>query len=176
MDKEILQNIIKGNKEAFKTLYDHYFDRGFRAAMAITKNKEMAKDAIQETFIRVYQNISAYDTNRPFEPWFYRILINECNRLLKKESKLKFVDHTFLENDRLAKDEKEDFSDLLESILSLKSIYRIPVILKYLQGFPEKEIASIMDLNVNTVKSRLFKGREKLRIALETMENRRKKI
>ena len=48
----------------------------------------MAKDAVQETFIRVYRQISSYNPELPFDPWFYRILTNECLRLLKKEAPL----------------------------------------------------------------------------------------
>ena len=79
MDKEIIQNIIQGNEESFKKLYDMHIHKALRTATAITKNKELAKDATQEAFIRVYLNISSFDTEKPFEPWFYRILImNVC--------------------------------------------------------------------------------------------------
>lgn len=173
MDKEVIQNIINGDKEAFKQLYDTQFDKALRSAIAITRSKEMAKDAVQETFIRVYLNLSSYDINRPFEPWFYRILINECNRILKKGSALLLVDPPLLEDIIMDTAEKEDFDVLHEMLLVLEDNYRIPVVLKYLHGFMEKEIAQILELNVNTVKSRLYKGREKLKAALATIENRR---
>ncbi len=60
MNKEIIQNIINGNKESFKELYDIHIHKALRTATAITKNKELAKDATQETFMRVYLNISSY--------------------------------------------------------------------------------------------------------------------
>lgn len=55
---------------------------------------------------------------------------------------LKVIDQPLLENDMLSDDKKEDFSDLRETILSLDDIYRVPVVLKYLHGFAEKEIAN----------------------------------
>lgn len=173
MDKELLQNILNGDKESFKKLYDDYSHHALRTAFAITKNRETAKDAVQETFIRVYLNLSGYDSSKPFQPWFYKILVNECNRLLKKGTTLSFADSS-LEEDRIAEKEKESFHNLHDAIDSLNDIYRIPVILKYLQGFSEKEIAAILDLNLNTVKSRLFKGRQKLKAALEIIEKGRK--
>jgi RNA polymerase sigma factor (sigma-70 family) len=173
MDKDLLQNILNGDKESFKSLYDEHIHHALRTAFAITKNREMAKDAVQETFIRVYLNLSSYNINKPFKPWFYRILINECNRLLKKGTTFQFADPSLLEEDRIAGNEKESFHDLHDAIDSLKDIYRIPVILKYLQGFSEKEISKILNLNLNTVKSRLFKGREKLKMALEIIEKGR---
>lgn len=171
MNYDLIKKIKKGDKEAFRELYDIHFEKALRTAVVITKNKEMSKDAVQETFIRVYLNISSYNIEKPFEPWFYRILINECNRLLKKRGKINSVDFHLLENS-FSDQKNNDFTDLYESILSLNDIYKIPVILKYLQGFAEKEIASILDLKLNTVKSRLFKGREKLKIALEALERR----
>ncbi len=171
MDKKTIHGIKNGNQESFKTFYDAYFEKALRSASAITKNKEMAKDAVQETFIRIYIHISSYDMTKPFAPWFYRILINECNRLLKKNSKLKLVNHP-LEHSSIIKEDEKDFSDLYSAILSLKDIYRVPITLKYIQGFSEKDIAAILELNLNTVKSRLYKGREKLRITLKNYEEK----
>jgi RNA polymerase sigma factor (sigma-70 family) len=133
----------------------------------------MARDAVQETFIRVYRSIGSFDTGRPFKPWFFRILINECNRLLRKEPRLISLNKVIDEDGaQIAADQKEDYSDLYHAIQSLKDIYRIPVVLKYLQGFSEKEIAEILDINQNTVKSRLFKAREMLRKKLQLFERR----
>lgn len=171
MEKALIEKIIAGDKRAFRELYEEYADYAIRTAIAITRNQEIAKDAVQETFIRVYRNLSNYDTSMPFGPWFYRILTNECNRLLKKESKMSRVDHPDLENDpHLAEDPKESCSDLYGVIQTLSDMYRIPLILKYLKGFTEKEIAKILDLNLNTVKSRLFKGRDLLKRQLQLIE------
>lgn len=170
MEKDLINNIIKGDEKSFKILYDKHIFKALRTATAITKNKEIAKDATQEAFIRVYLYISNFDIEKPFEPWFYRILINECNRLMKKNSKFPLAYNSLLEIDIKDNSETEDYSHLYEAVNSLKDIHRIPIILKYLQGFSEKEIAEIMDLNINTVKSRLFQGRKKLRTLLEIVD------
>jgi len=57
----------------------------------------------------------------------------------------------------------EEYEDLYRAIQTLNDALRLPIILKYLNDFSEKEIASIMGLNINTVKSRLLKGRQKLK-------------
>lgn len=64
---------------------------------------------------------------------------------------------------QIAVSERENYIDLYDAILSLKDIYRIPVILKYLHGFTERETADILGLNQNTVKTRLLKARDMLR-------------
>lgn len=170
VDKDIIRNIKFGHKESFKELYDMHIDKALRTATAITKNKEVAKDATQEAFIRVYFNISTYDIDQPFEPWFYRILINECMRILKKDSKLKLSYEPLSENQLVANEDQEDLTYIYEVLNSLGDIHRIPLILKYLQSFSEKEIAKALELNINTVKSRLFQGRQKLKNALETKQ------
>lgn len=164
MDRQQIDRFMAGNKSAFQALYDELIDKALRTAIAIIKNRELAKDAVQETFIRVYKGRGSYDPDKPFEPWFYRILINECNRLLKKESKALVLNQSYDEMDsRIAEEPKEEFSDLYMAIQSLSDDFRVPIVLKYLQGFTEKEIAEVLKLNQNTVKSRLFKGREKLK-------------
>lgn len=156
------------NRDDFQKLYEAHADFAIRTAIAITRNNEMAKDAVQETFIRVYRNYSSYDPDLPFEPWLYRILVNECNRLLKKEAKLSGFHHPDLENDpRVAEPSYENLAELIRTIQNLKDLYRIPLILKYIKGFSEQEIAEILDINQNTVKSRLFTGRNRLRKLLD---------
>ncbi|WP_051404964.1 RNA polymerase sigma factor [Bacillus cihuensis] len=162
-EKKLIQDILGGDKAAFKKLYDIHFNQGMRTAIAITRDREVAKDALQETFIRVYRNLSSYDQNQPFEPWFYRILINECNRLLKKEAKIKQLMQAQKTEVNSSNSPKEEYDDLYEAIQSLKDMYRHPLILKYLKGFTERDIATCLEINVNTIKTRLLKGREKLR-------------
>ncbi|MBP2239674.1 RNA polymerase sigma-70 factor (ECF subfamily) [Cytobacillus eiseniae] len=163
MDENLLKRLMSSDQTAFKVFYEDYIQKAFGLAVGILKDREMAKDAVQETFIRVYRYISMYDAAMPFDPWFYRILHNECMRIAKKEGKTKknivwkeelHTEATF--------DENVEGSELIHAIYSLKDSFRIPIVMKYLHGFSEKEIATIMNLNQNTVKSRLFHARKKL--------------
>lgn len=164
----MLKGLIKGNPHDFREFYDAYIGRAYGVAVGIVKDRELAKDAVQETFIRVYKYIADYDSSKPFDPWFYRILHNECMRLLKKEEKPR---RTVTLEEELSSsslfDEPFEGTELIDAIESLKEPYRIPIVLKYLEGFSEKEISSIMDLNQNTVKSRLFHARKKLKLFFE---------
>ena len=169
--EEVIRNIQAGDKDSFRKFYEAYADYAIRTASAITRNRDMAKDAVQETFIRVYRQINSYNPKLPFDPWFYRILTNECLRLLKKESPLSKFEHPDLENDpSLAEEFFDHLSNLYDMIQSLDDTHRIPIILKYVKGFTEKEIADILGLNHNTVKSRLFKGRKRLKEQLDLAE------
>ena len=176
MDHNLILRVKEGDKEAFAILYDIYAEYALRVATAITKSTAEAADAVQETFIRVYRNIDSFDENRPFKPWFYRILVNECNRVMKNKSKLILVSE-YIENDHTHSKEDdyhfEEYEELYAAIGELKDINRIPIILKYLNDFTEKEIAEVLDLNLNTVKSRLYRGREQLKKTLEGAKERR---
>ena len=160
---EWIVKIKKGDKESFRRFYNAYSESAIRIASAITRNREMAKDAVQETFIRVYRQIGSYNPELPFDPWFYRILTNECLRLLKKEAPLSKFAPDVENNPSLSEESFDQLSDLYTTIQSLDDAHRIPLILKYVKGFSEKEIAQILSLNQNTVKSRLFKGRKQLK-------------
>ena len=120
---------------------------------------------VQETFIRVYRNLGAYDGSKPFDPWFNRILYNECNRYLKKHARV-VPSEISEERDLPSETDTYDFDrhgEVYEMVQRLDDQHRIPVILKYLNDVAEKDIADMMELNVNTVKSRLFKARKKLK-------------
>lgn len=173
LDRELLQKIREGDKEAFQELYNKYAEYALRTAAAITRNKMNAADAVQETFIRIYKNIESFDIDKPFEPWLYRILVNECNRILSKNSTTILVDD-FIQNNLqgVIEDQRkfEEYESLYKAIESLDDNNKIPIILKYLKGFKENEIAEILGINVNTIKSRLFKGRQKLKTLVEKLE------
>jgi RNA polymerase sigma factor (sigma-70 family) len=174
LDRELLQKIRQGDNEAFAELYNKYADYALRVAMAVTRNKASATDAVQEAFIRVYRNMHTFNLDKAFEPWFYRILINECNRLLGKNSNVVLIDD-FIENNIESSSEDEynfeEYESLYKAIESLKDNNRIPIILKYLRGFKESEIAEILGVNINTIKSRLFKGRQKLKNVIERLDS-----
>lgn len=173
MDRETIMLIKKGDREAFASLYNEYAGYALRTAIAITKDSMSAGDAVQETFIRVFNNIEGFDISKPFEPWFYKILINECNRLLKRNVNTVLIDDFTQNNlESSVRDEHrfEEYEVLYKAIEELGEENRIPIILKYLKGFKEGEIAQILELNINTVKSRLFKGRQKLKSFIEIFE------
>lgn len=170
LEVELIKEVKGGSREAFKHLYEEYFNYAMRVATAVTKNQTTAADVVQETFIRVFNSIQYFDESKSFKPWFYRILINECNRYLKKHSKVTPIDMN--ENVHLleqTKDEREfeEYADLYQALQKLDDHQRVPLILKYLEDFTEMDIALALELNLNTVKSRLFKGKRKLKDYLE---------
>lgn len=173
MDEVLLQRILNKDEQAFEDLYNQYSAYANRVALAITRNSALASDAVQETFIRVYFNIEKFKSDSPFEPWFYRILVNECKRILTRRPPVSYISD-YLENEMDISHEEihhfEEYEDLYQEIEKLSDKLRIPIILKYLKGFKEKDIAEILNLNLNTVKSRLYKGRQRLKDAMTDLK------
>src|SRR5690625_1501481 len=168
----MIKKIKKGKKHAFKTLYERYTDYAHRTAYGISKNKYDASDIVQETFIKVYRNIDSFDVTKPFKPWFYQILVNEARRYMKKntrqaisveqEEKLEFFHQ---------KNQEQENDELNFALEQLDENDRYILILKYINGFKEREIADLLKLNINTVKSRLYKARQRLKSAMRGEDN-----
>lgn len=170
MDENLIERIKNNDQEAFRDLYDFFSAYALRTAYAITGNDASASDAVQEAFIRVYYHIGSYDDSKPFKPWFYRILVNECNRLMKKTAKITLLsDYIGSNSDFESRDNYkfQEYEELYNALKKLKDAQRIPIVLKYLSGFTDEETAHILDINVNTLKSRVHKGKEKLRKIIE---------
>ena len=174
MDDILLQRIRNQDKTAFEILYNQYANYAMRVATAVTGSSAIAADAVQETFIRIYYHIDKYKSDQPFEPWLYRILINECNRILKNGSKVSYISD-YIET--VSKEDSyhfEEYEELYHAIETLDSKLKIPIVLMYLKGFKESEIAQILNININTLKSRLYKGRQKLKRLMVNSEDRRR--
>ncbi len=125
-DKEAILRFRAGDEDGFRELYDKYAGYALRVAAAVTKSKASAADAVQETFIRVYRNMDSFDINQSFKPWFYKILINECNRLMKNIFRTVYFSDYFDNNPGEAYKEEygfEEYEELYEAIKALKVIY-----------------------------------------------------
>lgn len=168
-ERRTIKRIQKGDQVAFKALFDAYVEYVLRTSYVITNNRNHAADIVQEVFIRVYNNIGSFDVKRPFKPWLYRILLNESRRYMKVQQ----LQASTMEEDALfnmlhiqqdgAGNERVHYA-VENMLIRLTENHRIILTLKYLEGFSEKEIAALLDLNINTVKSRLYKARNKARL------------
>ncbi len=154
---------LKLNKDSFEVYYQKHANNALRVAAAVVRSDAAAADVVQETFLRVYLNMHKFDNTKNFEPWFYRILINECRRAYGR----KYETSPIEDLSELAQPIKSEYDYLYEAIGELKKSQRIPIILRYLSGYSDKEIAVILRLNLTTVKARIKRGKEKLRLILQ---------
>lgn len=155
-----LTNLIRqaqaDDSEAFVALIGQYRQTLYKTAVAILKNEADAVDAVQDTVLSCYENLRSLREPKYFKTWLTRILINQCNRILKERKNLVPLH----EHPELAC-RKPDTSvkEFLELLNLLKEPYRVVLYLFYVEEFSIREIAEILDMKENTVKTRLSRGR-----------------
>ena len=163
-----IEKIRKGDMKAFAALYDRLGETALRTATAIVGHDGLAGDVVQETFLRVYRNIHRFDVKKPFEPWFYRILINESRRVLRWKRRLVPVETM---PEACVCDEIRDM-DLYKAIVNLDLSLRVPLVLRYLAGYKDREVADILNIRLSTEKGRVKRAKYQLRKYLEQGETK----
>ncbi len=152
----------KGNKEAFLGLIDENRINIYRVARGILKNEEDIKDAIHNTLINSYTNLNNLRNDEYFKTWLIRILINECNKILRENNNNIVLDEDIIEFGSSSRDEYKNF-DLVKAIGELEDDLRIVITLFYFEDLTIKDISQIIDIPEGTVKSRLSRARTRLK-------------
>ncbi len=152
MTKETFTELVLASE---KTLY--------RVSMSMLKNETDCEDAVQTAILSAYQKLDTLKNEDFFKTWLVRILINVCNKQLNHNKR--FIDiQEYMETAVPTYDINVDVKIALEQ-LPVK--IREAVVLYYIEEFSVKEIKSILHIPEGTVKSRLSKGRELLKLVLE---------
>lgn len=168
MNEEIIIKDLKsGNISALDDLFKLYSSQALKTAYLITKDRYIAEDVVQETFIQCYHSIKSLRDNKAFKPWFYKILTRLSYREIKKAKKLLPVDNIFEKSDSSVYDSYFDDNVLYDYISKLSLKHRTTVILYYYNDMSIKEIAKSMGCYEGTVKSRLNAARKQLKEALQ---------
>lgn len=159
----------KGDPEAFIRLIDANRDTLLRVAHGFFRREEDAADAIQDAVLDAWEHLRELRNNRYFRTWLVRILINDCIRIYRANRSC-----VFSEEEPERGEEAADFADVeFRALLgALPEDSRLIFQLFYGERFTVSEIASILNQNENTVKSRLRRGRERLRASLGEGERR----
>lgn len=149
----------QGDKEAFVYLIRAVQQSLFVIARSIVKNDEDCADAMQETITKAFSNIHTLKEPAYFKTWIIRILINECNRIIRKKKRVYPVPYDMRKTSY--KGEYEQI-ELFEIIDELDEPLQIIVTLFYIEDLSIKEISKVLEVSEGTVKSRLFRARQQL--------------
>ena len=160
--EQLIKQAQQGDPEAFIELIELNKQSMYKAARAILRNTEDVADAMQETILSCFQNIKNLKQPRYFKTWLTKILINKCNDIIRKNKNMVLVEEIREEGYSENSDGK---ISLKENFRSLEDDYRIILVLYYVHGFNIREISQILNLNQNTVKTRLSRGRERFKTA-----------
>lgn len=148
----------------FEDIYDRQFDRVYRVAYLMLKNKEEAEDALQTVFLKYLNSDVTFKDSEHEKAWFITVTKNTCKDIIKSAWKTR-VD---LPGEYETTSQHENEDSLISYILELPEKYREVLYLYYYEGYKAKEIARYIDSNESTVLSRLKSAREHLKSLLES--------
>jgi len=157
-----------------ETLIRQYGNDVLRTAYLYVHNIHSAEDIFQDVFIKVSQKLSTFEGNSSIKTWIIRITINTCKDYLKSAWSRRVVpmmeyqeDQIISETDFDAVNNKDSRELIRKSVMSLPEKYKDVVLCVYFQDMSINEAAKLLNLAEGTVKSRLARARQKLKIVLE---------
>jgi len=165
-----------GDERAFEQLVSLYFPRLRRVLLRITRDREVADDALQEALIRAWQNIDRFQGRSSFFTWMTRIAINEGYRKVKRNEAAAALVLDDAVGERVARwgdrpdelFESREFLAAVDSALArLPIAYREAVVLRDVEGLSTAEAAELLEIGERALKSRLHRGRMALRRELD---------
>ena len=158
--KSTVAKAKSGDNDAFLALINENRLNVYRVARGILKSEHDIEDAIQNTVIKAYEKINTLKKDEFFKTWLIRILINECNEIIRKNKRLESINNG--SNEERYNDTYENI-DLINAINGLNEELRITTVLFYFEDMTIKDISAVLKIPEGTVRSRLSRAREKLR-------------
>ncbi|QDT62143.1 ECF RNA polymerase sigma factor SigW [Stieleria bergensis] len=178
---ELIDRALAGDRSAFSELVQRNQERLFASMMQVTGSPEEAEEVVQEAFIRAFIKLDSFQKNSQFFTWIYRIAFNSAlTRQRKKRAKISLDqireekgmevvgDHATVDEPML-RDERVQM--VRQAIDTLTHEHRQILILREMDEFAYEEIAEILQISIGTVRSRLSRARNQLKLAIESMES-----
>lgn len=166
-EKKLVHKAQKGDKDAFSALVKKYEVSLYRISYSILRSNNDCMDATQGAILKAYESISRLKKLESFKSWFIQILVNECYGILRQRKKV-----VMLDKEKTISYEETHYHNLeiYQIINELEEEFRIVILLFYYEDLPIKTIAEITDVSINTVKTRLHRGRLKLKELFQEVE------
>ncbi len=171
---DLIHRCQQGDLHAFATLYDQFQEELFDLAWVILRDREAAKDAVQETFLVVFQKIETFRGESAFTTWLTAILVNNCRQRLRRRKLRQLLPLDSLSAGKLAQSahsppnpaavvaRRMEAELLWQMVNQLDERLRAPILLRYRHGLNCDEIAKALGLSINTIYEQLSQGRKEL--------------
>lgn len=170
---ELIVSCIKGDVHAFRELVEMLQMYAYTLAFRILLNDEDAKDAVQDSFIKVWKNLSSYNGKYLFTTWMYRIVVNTCLDKLKEVKKRleADIDNANETNSYEDPNANRELAKLIRQLSKgLPEKQRIIFVLNDLQGLSLDEASEVLSMPKGQVKSNLYYARKSIREELAKLE------
>ena len=164
--KELVRKAQKGDTKAFSQLYAQIYRELYKFALYMTKHPQDAEDAVSETVMTAFENISQLKKEESFKNWMFTILNRNCMRILKK----RFAQKDVQEEEKNQPSENPDYAqqtEIREAFASLEEEEREILSFSVFGGYKSEEIAKMLEKNLATVRSKKSRALGKMRMLLE---------
>ncbi|MGA2612099.1 MAG: sigma-70 family RNA polymerase sigma factor [Spirochaetia bacterium] len=174
--------VLRGNRDAFRLIVDRYKGLIVRLSLSFLGNREEAEEAAQEIFLRAFRSLHRFSLDKKLLPWLYSIAVNHLRsaygRMKRRDERVAAVEVELAaggESDpqRVVLADYERAA-LRQAVDSLPPTLREVIVLYYYEEMRVESISAVLNIGVENVKSRLFRGRQKLRETIHksaTMES-----
>lgn len=167
-DEQLVKDFLTGDEKSLELLVNKYLKPLYNFTYQLTRNKEASEDIVQDVFVKVWKNMSKFDTKKKFSTWIFAIAKNTAYDFLKKKKTIPFSafagedgnnilecieDETILRSQELMQN-MDNVKDVQKFVASLPAKVQIILSLYHDQGFSLKEIAEILSSSPNTIKSK----------------------
>ncbi len=175
-----IKRALNGDDQAFGNLVEYYQAPVYSLCYRMLGNNRDAEDAAQESFIRAYQNLKRFDSNRSFATWLLSIASHYCiDRIRKRQLNTistdvlpaEIIPDRFAPNPERELDKREKEMKIQNLLSDLQPTDRAAIILRYWHECSEVEIAKALDLSVSAVKSRLYRSRQALASSFTALQD-----
>jgi len=182
-ESALIAKAVEGDHDAFTIIMKRYKDRVFNTALRFLGNYAIAEELTQDVFITVFRKLHTFKGEAKFSTWLYRITVNHAkNRIgylarrahyrrdelmeyTQGDEAISLIPKTERPDDRVG--DREMMEHLMDRLMALKKKDREIIILKDFEELSYEEIASILDIQLGTVKSRLSRARRQLKDAMK---------
>lgn len=177
-EPELIEQLKKKDRSAFKTIVDTWQDMVFNTAIGILQNAEDAEDVTQETFIQVFESIATFKGESKFSTWVYRITVSKAMdhiRRKKRKKRFAFIQSLYGKDDRpvidppdffhpgVSMENKENAAVLFKAMEKLPANQKTAFILNKVEGLSYSEIGDIMKLSESAVDALLQRAKGNLK-------------
>jgi RNA polymerase sigma-70 factor, ECF subfamily len=191
-DRELVSAAQRGDREAFRLLFERYQRRAYGLAYGVLRNPDDAMDVVQDAFIKAHRYLDKFEGTSSFFTWLYRIVMNLAIDHLRKQRRQKAVDFTDAAisekggqvaeesllpkmlggNPSRALQDKEIRGRIERALGELSENHRAVLVMREVEGLSYEEMAEVMDCSKGTIMSRLFHARRNMqKRLLDLLEN-----
>jgi RNA polymerase sigma-70 factor (ECF subfamily) len=162
----LIDRILAGERHCYAELVDKYKSYAFTIAFKIVNNRPEAEEAAQDAFVKAFYYLKNFNRLAKFSTWLYRIVFNTAisykrrNRQSFQSMDDRIVEYAQGAESALEKDDKKVF--VAQAMAALNEADRVSLQLYYIKEFSLEEVAEMMGQNINTIKVRVHRARQRL--------------